>query len=74
MDDLNAAKMADVQDWFKTWYGPSNAILVIAGDIKPEEGEGEGREILRRDPAGPAALAAEIMGAAAGREPARDHV
>jgi len=23
MEDLNAAKMADVQDWFKTWYGPS---------------------------------------------------
>jgi zinc protease len=45
MEDLNAAKLADVQDWFKTWYGPSNAILVIAGDIKPEERQGAGREV-----------------------------
>jgi len=37
MEDLNAATMQDVQDWFKQWYGPANAILVIAGDIKPEE-------------------------------------
>jgi zinc protease len=33
MDDLNAASLDDVKDWFKTYYGPSNAVLVIAGDI-----------------------------------------
>jgi zinc protease len=33
MDDLNAASLEDVQEWFKTYYGPSNAVLVIAGDI-----------------------------------------
>jgi len=33
MDDLNAAKLEDVQDWFKTYYGPSNAVMVLAGDI-----------------------------------------
>ncbi|HQX94090.1 MAG TPA: pitrilysin family protein [Thermomonas sp.] len=33
MNDLNAAKLADVQAWFKTWYGPNNAVLVLAGDI-----------------------------------------
>src|SRR5438477_31573 len=33
MEDLNAASLADVQEWFKTYYGPSNATLVIAGDI-----------------------------------------
>ncbi len=33
MDDLNAASMQDVQDWFKTYYGPSNAVIAIAGDI-----------------------------------------
>ncbi len=33
MDDLNAAKLEDVQEWFKTYYGPSNAVLVLAGDI-----------------------------------------
>jgi len=33
MDDLNAASLDDVKEWFRTYYGPSNAVLVIAGDI-----------------------------------------
>ena len=36
MKDLDAASMSDVQDWFKTYYGPNNVTLVIAGDITPE--------------------------------------
>jgi len=37
MEDLNAASLADVKEWFKTYYGPSNAVLSIAGDVKPDE-------------------------------------
>ena len=33
MEDLDAASLADVQKWFQTYYGPSNAVLVLAGDI-----------------------------------------
>ncbi|MEP6634911.1 MAG: insulinase family protein, partial [Luteimonas sp.] len=33
MVDLNAASLDDVKGWFRTWYGPNNAILVLAGDI-----------------------------------------
>lgn len=33
MEDLNAASLKDVQDWFKTYYGAANAVIVIAGDI-----------------------------------------
>jgi zinc protease len=33
MSDLNAASMDDVKEWFKTYYGPSNVTIVIAGDI-----------------------------------------
>jgi predicted Zn-dependent peptidase len=33
MNDLNAAKLEDVKQWFRTWYGPNNAVLVLAGDI-----------------------------------------
>ncbi|MCC7461939.1 MAG: insulinase family protein [Gammaproteobacteria bacterium] len=33
MNDLNAASLADVKTWFRTWYGPNNAVLVLAGDI-----------------------------------------
>jgi zinc protease len=36
MEDLNAASLEDVHEWFKTYYGASNAVLVIAGDITPE--------------------------------------
>ncbi len=37
MADLDAATLDDVRDWFRTYYGPSNAILVLAGDIDAEE-------------------------------------
>ena len=33
MEDLNAASLEDVQQWFRTYYGPSNAVMVLAGDI-----------------------------------------
>ncbi|MXP10202.1 M16 family metallopeptidase [Pseudoblastomonas halimionae] len=33
MDDLNAASLEDVKNWFKDHYGPNNAVLVLAGDI-----------------------------------------
>ncbi|MDN5781156.1 MAG: insulinase family protein [Luteimonas sp.] len=33
MNDLNAASLEDVKNWFRSWYGPNNAVLVLAGDI-----------------------------------------
>jgi zinc protease len=33
MDDLNAASVDDVATFFKTYYAPNNAILVISGDV-----------------------------------------
>lgn len=33
MNDLNAASLDDVRTWFRTWYGPNNTVLVLAGDI-----------------------------------------
>ncbi len=36
--DLDAASLADVQTFFKTYYLPNNAVLLILGDVKPEEG------------------------------------
>jgi zinc protease len=35
MEDLNAASLNDVKEWFKTFYGPANAVLVVAGDVDP---------------------------------------
>ena len=37
MEDLNAASLEDVQEWFKAYYGTANAVLAVAGDINPEE-------------------------------------
>jgi zinc protease len=33
MEDLNAASLKDVHEWFRQYYGPSNATIVLAGDI-----------------------------------------
>ena len=37
MDDLSAASIDDVKEWFRTYYGPNNAVITIAGDVKAEE-------------------------------------
>jgi len=36
MEDLNAASVEDVKQWFRTYYGPNNAVIALAGDITPE--------------------------------------
>jgi predicted Zn-dependent peptidase len=36
--DLDAATLADVQKFFTTYYVPNNAVLLLLGDIKLEEG------------------------------------
>ena len=37
MEDLDAASVNDVHQWFKTYYGPNNAVVVIAGDVNQDE-------------------------------------
>lgn len=37
IEDLDRASLQDVHDWFATYYGPNNAVVVIAGDINPAE-------------------------------------
>jgi len=36
MSDLQSMTVADAQDWYDAWYTPSNAVLVVAGDVDPE--------------------------------------
>ncbi len=36
MDDLNAATVQDVAGFFKTYYAPNNAVLVLVGDFNPQ--------------------------------------
>jgi zinc protease len=35
-EDLDAATLDDVRQFFRTWYVPNNATLVVAGDIDPD--------------------------------------
>ncbi len=36
MEDLNAATLEDVHNWFKTYYGAANSVLSVAGDVDAE--------------------------------------
>jgi predicted Zn-dependent peptidase len=35
MDDLDAASLEDVSEFFATYYAPNNAVLTVAGDFEP---------------------------------------
>ncbi len=37
LDDLDAATLDDVKDFFATYYAPNNAVVVVAGDVDPAE-------------------------------------
>lgn len=36
MEDLQAASLEDIKEWYRTYYGPNNAVISLAGDITPE--------------------------------------
>ena len=36
-EDLNAASLDDIKDFFRSYYSPSNASLAIAGDVDPDK-------------------------------------
>jgi predicted Zn-dependent peptidase len=54
MEDLNAASLDDVQDWFRTYYGAANAVLVLAGDIDVPTAREKVQRHFGHIPAGPA--------------------
>ncbi len=33
MEDLDSMTIEDARDWYRTWYAPNNATLVVAGDV-----------------------------------------
>lgn len=37
MNDLENMKLPDLQDWYRRWYAPNNAIVVVVGDVQPDE-------------------------------------
>ncbi|KIQ98027.1 Zinc protease [Lysobacter sp. A03] len=53
MADLDAASLADVKNWFRAWYGPNNAVLVLAGDIDVATAKEKVARYFGDIPAGP---------------------
>jgi len=53
MADLNAASMDDVKEWFRTYYGPSNVVIVLAGDIDVKTAREKVEKYFGNIPAGP---------------------
>ena len=53
MQDLNAASLDDVREWFKTYYGAANATVAIAGDITAAEAKKKVEQFFGDIPAGP---------------------
>ncbi len=37
MDDIQNYNIDDLRDWYRQWYAPNNATLVVAGDVDPTE-------------------------------------
>jgi len=53
MEDLNAASLDDVKEWFRTYYGAANATLVLAGDITPADAKAKVEKFFGDIPSGP---------------------
>jgi len=35
--DLEHMTLADVRNWYRMWYAPNNAVMVVSGDVGPEQ-------------------------------------
>ncbi|OFC71088.1 M16 family metallopeptidase [Alteromonas confluentis] len=53
MEDLNAASLDDVKDWFKQYYGAANTVIVLAGDITAEAAKQKVEHYFGDIPPGP---------------------
>ncbi len=60
MEDLNAASLADVHEWFDTWYGAANAVLVVAGDVEAEDVKARVEKYFGHIPSGPPLIKPDV--------------
>jgi zinc protease len=60
MDDLNAATIKDVQEFFRIYYAPNNAVLTLVGDFQPTEALAKIKKYFGDIPAQPAPPAPDL--------------
>ncbi|MHB0970994.1 MAG: M16 family metallopeptidase [Thermoanaerobaculia bacterium] len=53
MEDLQAASLPDVHEWFRNYYGAANAVIVLAGDIDVKTAKEKVEKYFGDIPAGP---------------------
>ena len=53
MEDLNAASLEDVKEWFRTYYGPPTRCSSLAGDIDPKTAREKVEKYFGDIPPGP---------------------
>jgi zinc protease len=58
--DLDAATLGDVQAFFRTYYTPRNAVLLLLGDVEPKEGFALAERHFGGIPAGAAPPSADV--------------
>ncbi|MDH5235209.1 MAG: insulinase family protein [Gemmatimonadota bacterium] len=54
MADLSAASLEDVKDFFRMYYAPNNATIVVAGAVDPDSVKDLARTLFAEIPRGPA--------------------
>jgi zinc protease len=54
MADLSAASLEDVKEFFRTYYTPNNAAVVVAGAVKADSVRAVARQMFGEIPRGPA--------------------
>ncbi len=52
--DLSAASLDDVKDFFRTYYAPNNAVIVVAGAVRTDSVRRAVRQMFADIPRGPA--------------------
>ena len=73
MEDLNAATVKDVQEFFRVYYAPNNAVLTLVGDFKPAEALAKIKKYFGDIPAQPTPRGARSGRAEAKRRAPQDH-
>ena len=58
--DLDAATLADVRTFFKTYYAPNNAVLLMLGDLDPVEAIALAKQYFEKIPSNPSVPRADV--------------